>query len=150
MPGFEKDVTTALDQADESTKQTIFQTYPSKIFVRPAITMLAEARGWRHAESIFSNCIVLLLDQFRSDDIRPFVEAVGGNGQVWDASGIPDSLASAVDQLGAAKNLGANSDWQFLRDKLSAHYRDDAYSDTWEKLQHYDIVMVVPPKPEED
>ncbi|SDB36008.1 hypothetical protein [Belnapia rosea] len=150
VPGFEKDVTTALDQADDLTKQTIFQTYPSKIFVRPAITMLGDARGWRHAESIFSNCIVPLLDQFCPDDIRPFVQAVGGNSQVWDASGIPDLLASAVDQLGAANSLGTESDWQFLRDKLSARYRDDAYSDTWKKLEHYGLKTTALSEPEED
>ena len=70
----------------------IISSHPRKEFVAPGIRLYSQAGSFRDAEQLGYSVLLPLSTLFGADDIKATLEAVSGNGQIWNAAGTPNIL----------------------------------------------------------
>ena len=113
------------DAFDENTQISIISENPRREFVSRAIELYCNTGGWRQAEILGRTLIVNLTPFFSADDIKLVLDAVVGNGQIWEASGTPTILDTVFD-LSRPVLPAARPHWQSFVDAMTEQNRGDA------------------------
>lgn len=113
------------DTLDETTQIGIITEHPKREFVDRAITIYAEARSYRGAESLGHALIVPPAQYFNAANIRDLLAKVAENGQIWCAGGTPEILESAFDQS-MPLLADTRDDWSAFVEEMTRHGHGDA------------------------
>jgi hypothetical protein len=129
VPTYQAFASAHVDGLDDARFTRLVSEHPSPMLIPNAIRRLGESGGWRTAEHRFDDMVVPLAEQFGEADSVDLVAAIIGNSQVWDAAGLPASLAEFLERRTAMRASEPRSIWQPLKDSLRDHNRTTAYAD---------------------
>ena len=85
-------LTQRFEDLDAMARFNIISSHPRKEFVAPGIRLYSQAGSFRDAEQLGYSVLLPLSTLFGADDIKATLEAVSGNGQIWNAAGTPNIL----------------------------------------------------------
>ena len=83
---------------DDTIKISIIREHPKEEFVQSGIEIYADAGSFRGAESLGQSIILPLAPFFRAENIQTTLQAVAGNGQIWNSGGTTEILEQLFDQ----------------------------------------------------
>ena len=100
---------------------------PRPEFCEQAVKLFSEARGFRQAESLARSCLLPMAPHMSAEHVLKALKAVGDNGQIWDAGGIPALLVEWFD--GVQRHLNACRDgWEKLLQFVESAGQEEAYA----------------------
>jgi hypothetical protein len=129
VPGFEVHAAGALLRADADRRLEVISELPARALVPLGIELLRSSGGWRAAERRFASAVMPLASVFELSDVPALVEAIAGNGQVWDAAGVPAMLAEFLRQAFPGGGLRAEPNWLPLIAIIGEHDLSRRYED---------------------
>lgn len=112
---------------DQDTQIGIISQNPRREFVAPAIQIYGESGAWRVAEQHGRSLMIPLAPLMNADDVNSMLEAVKGNGQIYQASETPDVLKQVFER---SRGIIAETRqyWQAFVDEMTRMNRGDATS----------------------
>jgi hypothetical protein len=117
IPSLREKAKERLNQLTTSELGDAIAEQPVKEFVALAISKFGEAGGFRQTESLMERLIVPLTPILEAADISEIVTHATNNGQIWDASGVPEMLLKLLN--GTARHHAASAAaWQKFRSHI--------------------------------
>ena len=110
---------------DEATKVSIINEHPKKELVQSGIEIYAAAGSFRDAEQMGQSVILPLVSFFSADDIRSTLDAVSGNGQIWNAAGTSEILEQVFKEASGVLRE-SRPHWQAFVDRQTERWNGDA------------------------
>lgn len=113
------------DSFDKEVQIGIISQTPRREFIAPAIRIYDESGNYRTAEQRGRALIIPLAPLMHAGEVRAMLEAVRGNGQIYDASGTPDILDEVFESSRSV--LGETKpDWQSFVNEMTKNCGGDA------------------------
>lgn len=115
------------DSFKQDVQIGIISQIPRREFIAPAIRIYGDSGGWRTAEERGSALMIPLGPLMNADEVKAMLEAVKGNGQIYEASGTPAVLEQVFDSIESA--IGeAKPHWQEFVDEMTKKNGGDVTS----------------------